>query len=456
MSGPAGQSRTTGKSGPTGPRGYRPRLRHRLMRAMAGYTLLVGTLMGVLAMMFVYAVEDEFFAATLHAEAQRQHAYRTTHGSWTQPALPFVQIYPRGEGLPAELARERAGRTHRQELEGDDGRHYHLLVLDVDGSLLAAEVGQQLVVRPLRQTLLLWLAGVGGSLVVLALLLAWALARRTCAPLTRLAGQLAASRPDALPPCLAQGLRHDEVGELARHLDALHERTRAFIAREQAFTADTGHELRTPLAVLGVACERLRTKATADTLPLVQSMQAAVWQLQQTVGLLLALAREASPSTGPAIETPLLPLLEQLLLAHAPLLEQQLVEVELDVPARLTRPWPAALIQLLLGNLLANAMAHAQSPHIRIEADALRLSVCNASLPPPSPLLVEHAAGRVPGLKGPASAGQGLGLSIVRRLAERHGIALDLRHHGGHTCATLSAATTHACLAGATPTGRSA
>jgi signal transduction histidine kinase len=53
-------------------------------------------------------------------------------------------------------------------------------------------------------------------------------------------------------------------------------------------------------------------------------------------------------------------------------------------------------------------------------------------------LLAEGAAGLQPGVKGPASSGQGLGLSIVRRLAERHGLSLALRHEQGQTCATLS------------------
>ncbi len=419
------------------PQPYRPRLQRRLMGVLAGYALLVGVLFGGLAMLFVYAVEDQFFATTLRAEAERQRLHRSTHGTWTAPALPFVSLYALGQGLPADLARQRAAQPRENELEGDGGRHFHLLRLDTDGSLLVAEVSQQLVVRPLRQTLLTWLLASGLAALLLALLLGAWLARRTSAPLARLAQAVAASRPDALPGSLVQGLAHDEVGELARHLDALHQRTREFIAREQAFTADASHELRTPLAVLGLAIERLRQQAPPAQQTVMASMQAALWQLQQTVELLLALAREA-PIQAPAPEQPLLPVLEQTLLAHAPRLEQQGVQIELAVSPRITRRWPAALTQLLVANLLANALAHTRSPHIRIEADAHRLSLCNASHAPPAALLADGAAGRQPGLKGPDSSGQGLGLSIVRRLAERQGLRLTLSHERGQTCATLS------------------
>jgi signal transduction histidine kinase len=407
------------------------------MRVLAGYAVLVGVLFGGLALLFVYAVEDQFFITTLRAEADRQRLHRSTHGAWTAPALPFVSLYAQGQGLPADLARQHAAQPRRNELEGDGGRHFHLLRLDADGTLLVAEVSQQLVVRPWRQTLLAWLLASGLAAVALALLLAQGLARRTSTPLARLAQAVAGSRPDALPGSLAQGLAHDEVGELARHLDTLHQRTRNFIAREQAFTADASHELRTPLAVLGLAIERLRQQAPLPQRPVIASMQAALWQLQQTAELLLALAREA-PVPAPAEEQPLLPVLEQTLLAHALLLDQQGVQIELDVSPLTTRCWPPALTQLLVANLLANALAHARSPHIRIEADAHRLSLCNASDAPPAALLAEGAAGRQPGLKGPASSGQGLGLSIVRRLAERHGLSLTLSHEQGRTCATLS------------------
>lgn len=431
---------------------YRPRLQRRLMAAFAGYTLLVGTLLGLLAMAFVYAVEDEFFASLLRAETQRQLQHRAEQGGWTVPVLPFVRIHPRGEGLPADLSAHVAAHPHHDEVAGEEGRHYHLRRLHADGTLLVAEVSGQLVVRPLRHTLLLWLAVAGAVFTVLALLLAWLLSRRISAPLALLARRVAEGSPAALPEDLARGLERDEVGELARHLETLHARTRAFITREQAFTADASHELRTPLTVLGMSCERLRAEAPAALQPLLQSTQAAVWQLQQAVELLLALAREtptghAAPASESITERLLLPELEQLLLAHAPLLDQLGVQVAVDVPAGLTRPWPPGLAQVLVGNLLANAIAHAQAPQLRITADTQCLTVCNPSPPPPGGLLGEGAAGRVRGVKGAASGGQGFGLSIVRRLAERHGLSLDLNHEGGQTCVTLRFANaSHAAL----------
>ncbi|MDR7336001.1 HAMP domain-containing sensor histidine kinase [Roseateles asaccharophilus] len=417
---------------------YRPRLRRRLMLAFTGYALTVSALFGLFAMLFVYAVEDGFFTGVLRQELQRQQAHHATHGDWAQPAQDFIRVYRPADTLPADLAHARIQRPGDRELSGDEGRHYHLQPLGDDGTLLVAEVSRQLVVRPMRQRLLLWLGFWGGSVTLLALALGAWLAWRSSAPLTRLAARVAQSRPEQLPLDLAgpAGPDEDEVGRLARHLAELNQRTRDLIAREQAFTRDASHELRTPLSVLGMACEELQRHAPPGQQSTLATMDAAIWQLQQTVDLLLALAREDG-MPGAAPDLPLLPQIEQVVLAHAPLLDRQDIALQVDVPPTLTRAWPPALTRLLLSNLLANALAHRGSPHIRIEADAQRVSLSNASAAPPTALLQAGAAGRDAGVKGEASAGLGLGLSIVRRLAERHGLRLELTHEAGLTRVSL-------------------
>jgi signal transduction histidine kinase len=340
--------------------------------------------------------------------------------------------------------------------------------------LLVAEVSGLLVVRPIRRELLAWWAGGCGGLTLAALGLAAWRARRISAPLVRLADAVARSRPGdraTRSAPYAQGHRDDEVGLLARHLDALTARTRAFIEREQVFTRDVSHELRTPLAVLGMASEHLlgRDDMPADAAAQLQQMRQVLWDLEQTVNTLLVLAREARAPAGAAAMTgdgvastsndpapaaapvmlELLPLLERVVLEQMSRLQGKDIQLDIHVSPALRVELPAGVLHIMLSNLVGNAFAHCEPGPVRLAADASGLELRNRSRPLPTGL--SERLGQ-PFQKSAASAGFGLGLAIVHRLAEHQGLALSLSQADGHTHVQLLWAT-KAWLA---PTGGSA
>lgn len=265
------------------------------------------------------------------------------------------------------------------------------------------------------------LAWTGAIAVVLALLLGGWLARRTTAPLSRLADAVGEATPERLPPHFAAGFPDDEVGLLARRLDDLIGRVRAFIDREREFTRDASHELRTPLTVIRAASERLSadTALSADARASVEHIGQSASHLEQTVALLLALAREQpAPPTASTPVTRVIPVLERVVVEQSPLLEGKHVQVAVEVPADLTSTLTAPVLQVLLSNLIGNAFAHTREGDVVIMADEDTLCVSNPG----------HAVREgdfAPFVKGEDSTGFGLGLSIVRRLCERH--AIDLR-----------------------------
>ncbi len=414
------------------------RLQTRLMFAFAGFTLLVAVVFGLYAMVFTYAVEDEFFDAMLRQEAQAQLRQHREHGRWSTPRDESVRLYDDPSAFPPDLQRARAGEPWRREFAGDDGRHYHLREvtppLPAKPAWLVAEVSGQLVVRPMRERILALLAGSGALLVVLSLALGYWLARRTTGPLSRLAGLMDAMGPDRPLPPFAQGFGEDEVGLLARGLEALSERVQAFIAREQEFTRDASHELRTPLAVIRSASERLLAQPglpAAARRHLMHMLQSA-GQLEQTVTMLLSLAREAPPAVAEPVA--LLPLLERVIVEQSPLLEDKPVEVRLDVErdARLTAP--PAVLHVLVSNLVGNAFAHTQAGEVRIDIADGRLRIANTGEVAPG-WPQDEAIGKREG-----SSGFGLGLTIVRRLCQRHAIDLRIERGDHRTTASVAAA----------------
>jgi signal transduction histidine kinase len=405
--------------------GPRRRLRSRLMLAFAGFTLLVAALFGLYATVFAYTVEDAFFRAMLEQEAQVQQQHRAETGQWAMPRDPVMTVVEDIEALPDGIAAILRDEPRRTEFSGREGRHYHLLPLaDGDGSArawLLAEVSRHLVVRPMRAELLQLLAWSGAVVVALALLLGGWLAGRTTAPLERLAAQVDAMRPDRLPARLSQDFPDDEVGVLARGLDALIRRVDDFVTREREFTRDASHELRTPLAVIRSACERLADESvSAAGRRQLEHVRQSAWQLEQTVSTLLSLAREER-QPGSAIATAVLPIVERVVVEQAPQLDGKPVEVDVRVPADARLTLPAPVLHILLSNLVGNAFAHTPRGLVRIDAGRLRIANPGGEISD-----VDFA----PHVKGEASHGFGLGLAIVRRLCERHD--LDLRIETRH------------------------
>ncbi len=456
--------------------GPRRGLHRQLMLSFTLFTLGVSALLGVFAVAFVYSVEDRLIVATLSRAAAEMELRHRASGLWPAPPQAFMQRHDSAASLPADLCTAWQAEPHRSEFPGTQGRHYHLYWLnrsrgappdppvpDAGHPLLVAEVSGLLVVRPFRRELLAWWAAGSGGLTLAALGLAAWRARRISAPLVRLADAIAHSRPGDGPARSAPFAlddRDDEVGLLARHLDALTARTRSFIDRERTFTRDVSHELRTPLAVLGMASERLlgRDDLPADVAAQLRQMRQTLWDLEQIVGTLLALAREAGapavsaamadgasprmPDRSSPVGTPVtlavLPLLERVVLEQMSRLQGKDIQLEVAVDPALRVDLPPGVLHILLSNLVGNAFSHCEPGPVRLAADTERLLLQNRSAALPAGL--SERLGQ-PFQKGAASAGFGLGLAIVHRLAEHQGLELSLGQADGSTRVQLRWAT---------------
>jgi signal transduction histidine kinase len=244
-------------------------------------------------------------------------------------------------------------------------------------------------------------------------------------------------RPEDDPPPLAREFPWAEVERLATDFETYLVRLHAFIERERLFTADVSHELRTPLAVIKGATELLLTDPSLAprSQGRVARIDRAVAEMGEISGALLALAREQeAPATAPPIcevET----VARELVARYRELFRGKHLALTLTVLARPRIAADRAVLALVLGNLLRNALNFTSAGEVvvRLEADAVAVEDTGPGLGVDDPSRLFR-----PYIRGDGSDGAGLGLSLVQRLCARQGWTITLadRPQGG-TEATL-------------------
>jgi signal transduction histidine kinase len=265
--------------------------------------------------------------------------------------------------------------------------------------------------------------------VLLALGIARASANRVIAPLTALADAVQSGNLASHSRLLDAP---DEVGVLGRVLQARDAQLAEALRRERLFTADVSHELRTPLAVVLGAAEVLSSRLIErpDLRDSAERIRRTTAEMSARVNALLQLARapEERQSTALAMRA----LVEREIERCRPLLEGKPVSLALHAPAEVWVEANADLVAIAVGNLLRNACHFTRHGSVRVALapDALVVEDTGPGVP-------ESLRNRLfePFVRGKDAAadGAGLGLSIVKRVADHLGwlVRLEDSPQGG-------------------------
>ena len=297
-----------------------------------------------------------------------------------------------------------------------DGTRYVLLVgatLENRAETLASLRDQLLVAGPVA---LLVATAAGYFLAGLSL--------RPVDRMRRRAASISAERPGERLPVPHT---RDELERLGETLNEMLERLEEALARERSFVADAGHELRTPLALLRTELElALRHSGSADELhEAVQRSSQEVDRLAQLAEDLLLLAR----SHGGGLPLRVEPLdASDLLTSVASRFEWRAQgagrPIVISQPDGIRLQGDKLRLEQALANLVDNALRYGEGG-VRISARTagamVELHVADEGSGFPPEFLgraferfSRHDHGRSRG-------GAGLGLAIVRAIAEAHG-----------------------------------
>jgi two-component system sensor histidine kinase QseC len=254
---------------------------------------------------------------------------------------------------------------------------------------------------------------------------------RALAPLRTLADAVAARDPRRLEPVTVARVPR-EARTLVDRLNELFARIGASLERERAFTADAAHELRTPLAAIRAQAQvALASRSDAERAHALDQVISGCDRAARLSEQLLTLARlEAEEFREGLVPCELGSLAREALAEMAPAAHARGLSLELRAEQPVTVQGDASLLQVLLRNLVDNALRYgAGGGGVQVEVGAsgshawLRVVDRGPGIPAAERARVLDRFYR--GL-GNDESGAGLGLAIAARIAALHGAALEL------------------------------
>jgi len=329
------------------------------------------------------------------------------------PPQPFVSNFDDDDGFAEAEALGRRWRVFVVRSEADEkaGRY-------------EVQVGQQLrkrhdILEELADSLL---PPIGGFLLLLALV-CWLLTGRVLKPLRRTAASIAAKTPDDLALVPVDG-QPREVLPIVQALNGVLGRLEGALLAERRFTADAAHELRTPLAGLHMHVQLLQRQHPGLDAPFAR-LRGDIARVTALVDSLLTLARLDPLAREQLVrqEVALQPLIERVVAQHAVEAARRGIAISVRCTLASVQGDPQ-LLEIVLRNLVDNALRYCpDGSRIEIAAVDNRIAVRDDG-PGVDAASRARLSERFFRVLGQGQPGSGLGLSIVRRIADLHGMAL--------------------------------
>jgi signal transduction histidine kinase len=260
------------------------------------------------------------------------------------------------------------------------------------------------------------------GLVAIVAFVAWWLAGRALRPVEAIRVEAEAIGGSTIHRRVPEPATGDEIGRLARTMNAMLERLDHSARRQRQFVSDASHELRSPLAAIRTDLEvALREGHEANWSGVATAVLDEELRLETLLADLLVLAADDEGAGAAPLRT-------------KPVDLQELVSEEIDRHEMASAPKAdpvvvagvAGQLQRALGNLVTNAERHARSAvevAITRVGDRVRVTVDDdgPGIPPGDRERVFERFARLDDGRTRDQGGAGLGLAVVRSIVVRHG-----------------------------------
>lgn len=278
-------------------------------------------------------------------------------------------------------------------------------------------------------------------LVVLAGLGAWLLAAASLRPVERMRSDAVRLNEGDLSGRITVPEKTSELARLATTFNTLLEQVETSMERQRKLVADTGHELRTPLAVLRTELELADSpESTREELAdAIAHARREAERLSRLADDMLFLARADSDSPLVHLQpTDLCPVLNDAVRAHRARAAASMVDLSCACSGPLWVRGDAAAIRRAADNLLSNALVMTP-PGGRVQVSAeqsgtevtMEVKDSGPGFPPEFLLQAFDRFARPDSARPSGRHGAGLGLAIVAEIAAAHGGLAGARNPAG-------------------------
>jgi signal transduction histidine kinase len=249
-------------------------------------------------------------------------------------------------------------------------------------------------------------------------------------PLGRLRDEIGARDVALLSP-LETTEMPDEVLPLVETLNQLLAKVDRLLATQRQFLADVAHELNTPLAAIKLQIQLAQQARAAGQLVVLDDLEAGIERAVHLVAQLLQMARlepDARPLEAQPVE--LVSLARERVLAFLAQAEQKDIDLGLESEGPLTVQGDRQQLRVLIDNLVDNALRYCQpgtrvDVRLRSDTDSAVLEVADNG-PGIADADKSRVLQRFVRLRPADTSGSGLGMAIVRQIAEQQQASLSL------------------------------
>ncbi len=359
----------------------------------------------------------------------------------TRPAgsLEYLVISAGGKRFAGNLPiqRIRTGWSNVEQKESDgDVSHRRVLVTALANGVRLAIGADREVIDNIKRTILNGFASAFGAVIILGIFggiaLSFAFLKRVEA-IRRTAEAIIAGDLTRRVPVHAT---NDDLDRLSQTLNRMLDRIAELMESLRQVSADISHDLKTPLARLRHRLEAAQTQATSVELQ-AAAIESAIAQVDEILAIFGALLRIAQIEAGTRRsgfrELDLSTVFATVVEAFAPAAEDAGKQVNAQIEPAIRVSGDRELLTQMIANLIENAIRHTPSGTridvlLRGDGDQIvgMVSDNGPGVPPEERERIFERFSRLEHSR--STPGSGLGLSLVKAVADLHGIALDVRN----------------------------